>query len=698
MSLKRDILWRVGIVYIGALSFALLIVGKIIYIQFFEGSKWKQWATDYTLKEFVIEPKRGDIYDEEKRLLASSVPYYSIYMDFKSEALKEDTFNKYVDSLSIRLSDLFKDQSAYDYKMKLIRGRKEGYRYHLIKSNVTYPQLQQCKTFPIFRDGRYAGGFMFEQVDKRVRPHSDLAFRTIGYLNLGSSGNVVGLEGAYDHYLKGIEGVRLKQKISGGIWMPVNDGNEVEPKDGKDIISTLNIDMQEYTHYALLSELIKTRAHHGCAILMEVHSGEIKAIVNLKRTKNGDYSELYNYAVGELSEPGSTFKLASVIAALEDGKTDVGEIIDAENGIKRYPGVTIKDVHRGLGKITLEEAFELSSNVAISKIIYKSYKDNERAFVDRLFSMNLHEQLNLEIKGEGKPQINYPGDKNWFNSSLVMMSIGYEVRLTPLQLLTFYNAIANDGVMIKPIFVKEISDHGKLEKTFESEIINRSICSKSTLKKVQDLLRGVVLNGTAAELKNCPFDIAGKTGTAEIYNPEKGEYVDKHIAWFVGYFPYDKPKYSCLVMINNPATGGYASQVAVPVFDRIARKLYTSKFNQVLITDSENLESIPYTKSGSKKELQSVLEKLGYSMTPGNLESKWIRTERRSDHILASAYNTLPGLVPNVVGMGIKDAVYIMEQAGLKVSFSGRGTVTEQSMMPGERINKGDEVKLTMSF
>lgn len=684
---------------------ALVIIGRIVYLQFFPGEDLRKKAEDLTMKYVSIEPNRGDIYsDDGKRLLSTSVPFYEIRMDLNSSAMEDRVFNAGIDSLSYCLSRMFRDQPKSEYKRKLITARQHGERYYLIARRVSHQQLQEMKQFPIFRLGRYKGGLIVIQKNRRIRPHQMLAARTIGYLNEGESGNIVGIEGAYDQYLKGVTGIRLMQKTAGNIWIPVSDRNEVEPKNGFNIVTTIDIDIQDVAENALLRQLRLHNAHHGCAVLMEVETGEVKAIVNLQRNRGGDYEEAYNYAIAESTEPGSTFKLMSLIAAMEDGFVEPDDTIDTGKGAIKFYDKIIRDTREeGYGKITVQKAFEVSSNVAISQIIDKYYKDDPERFIDRLYRMHLNEPLNIDIKGEGIPHIQHPDEKLWSGISLPMISHGYEIRLTPLHVLTFYNTIANDGRMVKPVFVRKITSYGRIVKSFSTEVIDPSICSRSTLKKAQLMLEGVVENGTAMNLKNENFSIAGKTGTAQIANEKYGYKVNAKTSYqasFVGYFPADKPEYSCIVVINSPSSAVYyGNLVAGPVFREIANKVYATRLDMhEAINDRKNdFTEIPYSKNGNREALNIVLDQLDIPSTPGSVESNWVATTRKDDHIGINDLNFNQGLVPNVREMGLKDAVYLLENAGLMVEVKGRGKVVNQSIQAGARVRKGDRIMLTMS-
>jgi cell division protein FtsI (penicillin-binding protein 3) len=505
--------------------------------------------------------------------------------------------------------------------------------------------------------------------------------------------------------MRGVEGVRLMQKLNGNVWMPVHDGNEVEPKDGMDIVTTIDVDIQDVAENALLKQLTRHEARHGTAVLMEVSTGEIKAIVNLQRNSKGEYKESYNYAIGESRAPGSTFKLASIIALLEDGYVDLTDTVDTGTGEIMYYDQRVIDT-KPHGVITVQEVIELSSNVGISKLVTDYYTGKEEKFINRLYEMNLNNSLGIDIKGEGKPEIKYPGDKLWSGVSLPQMSMGYEVRLTPLQTLTLYNAIANNGKMVKPKFVNGLMYHGDWVKSFNTEVLKQSICSRSTLRKVKVMLEGVVERGTARNLRNENYKIAGKTGTAQIADKESG-YSDRsritYQASFVGYFPADNPKYSCIVVVNAPSRIYYGNLVAGPVFKEIADKVYATNFEMhegLNLATNENTEEvkIPYTKNSYKDELKYVLTDLGIMVDDEDVSSDWVLTTKLDSCVKLSNRSITKNLMPNVKGMGVKDALYILENLNLSVELEGRGTILKQSIAPGSRISKGELVVLEMSF
>jgi len=701
MSLKRDILIRASLVYILMLIVGLLIFGKALHLQFFEKDKWAQ-EENSTVRHKVIEPNRGNIYSSDGRLLAVSVPFYEIRMDFRSESFTNEIFDSGVDELSKSLSTLFRDRHWTTYKREMVRARESGNRYFLVKRNVTYTQLQKVKEFPIFNMGKFKGGVIYVQQNKRVLPYGMLAARTVGYTMSGDLRSVVGIEGAYEKELKGVEGYRLMRKIRGDVWMPINDANEIDPEDGYDIVTTIDVDLQDVAQNALHTQLLRHGADHGTVVLMEVKTGKVRAIANLARGEDGNYREDYNYAIGESTEPGSTFKLASMIALLEDGYVTPDEMIDVGNGVTYYYGQKMEDSGaEGLGKITVKRAFEASSNVGISHLVNEHYQKKPEQFVDRLYEMGLNRKLGIAIKGEGKPEIKYTDSELWSGLSLPWMSIGYEVRMTPLQILAFYNAIANDGKMVRPIFVEEMRSHGKTIKRFPPEVLNNHICSRETLGHIKGMLEGVVENGTARNLSNSNYQIAGKTGTAQVSLNKEGYTKSLYQASFVGYFPADDPKYSCIVVVNAPSKHiYYGNLVAGPIFKEVTDRIYVREYemhDSPLALTEQEIQS-PYAKSGQREALEYTTTKLGLPIHEATSEGDWVSTRSTPAGMVLSTREIPEALVPNVLDMGLKDALYLMESQGIRIVVDGRGTVRQQSVQAGARIIKGMEVRLQMSI
>ncbi len=701
MDRKKNIILRFGVLYILVFAVAVFVIMSIFNLQYVKGGELKKKIAVLKSMKKEIVANRGNILSDDGREFACSVPSYRIHMDMLAGGLTQGVFNKNVRSLANHLSKFFRDKSSQTYLNNLKKARRAGKRYYLVnRKKISYTELQKVKQFPFFNLGKNVGGFIVEQFDSREKPFGLLASRTIGSIYGNKElGGKAGLEKAYEKYLRGVNGAGTYTKIAGR-WI---NREEIPSIDGKDIITTINVELQDMTENALLRQLEKQEARYGVAVLMEVQTGEIKAIANLMRTSSGKYSEAYNFAVGDATEPGSTFKLASMIVALEDGVVTLDDTIDAGNGTYRYYDRIMRDSHHGgLGKITVREAFEKSSNIGISRMIYDNYKSNQAKYVERIFSMGLNKPLELDIAGEGAPVFRFPGEKYWSGVSLPWMSIGYEVQMTPLQILTFYNAIANNGVKVKPMFVKEIRDHGDVVKRFEPQVLNPSICSKSTVEKVHEVLMGVVERGTATNIKSDKYKIAGKTGTAQIASGTSGYHKNRveYQGTFVGYFPADKPVYSCIVVVNAPSKNVYyANVVAGTVFKGISDRVYAQSFDRQEIAEDLEIEasnSMPYSKGGKKEELLAVFDDIKINIKNKDVDSEWLSTRAREYDILLRPKIIPRGLVPDVRGMGAKDAVCVLENAGLKVNVRGAGRVSHQSLTPGGRFRKGKTITLRM--
>ena len=652
MTSEKKILNKFYLVVALIFVFVISVGFKLLNIQFVQGKEYEDLAQKNVYRNFTIPANRGNLYDANGSLLATSVPKYDIRFD--AVTVNQKDFDENVNPLSKALSEML-GGSATTYKNKLEEARRKGNRYLLIAKDLRYSDYIKIKGFPLFEKGPYKGGIITEQVTMRELPLGEIAERTVGK---GKSG----LEGAYNEYLKGRDGRRLKQKIAKGQWKPVGDANEIEPKDGLDVISTIDVNIQDIAHHALLKQLEKFEADHGTAIIMEVKTGEIKALANLGRSKEGWYYEKRNYAIWETQEPGSTFKLPAMVAALEDKVVDTATVFDSEGGRVTYFDRVVRDSDiNGYGEISAARAFEVSSNTVFSKIITEGYKDNAKAFIKRLEYMGLGQPIGLEINGEGTPHIPYPGDKNWYGTTLPWMSFGYGVSMTPLQILNFYNAIANDGVQVKPKLIKEIRDRDRLIKDFEKPIINNSVCSKETAKIAQTLMKDAVEKGTASAVKSDYLSMAGKTGTAQTSygNAQKRAYT----ASFAGYFPADNPEYSCIVVVNQPNTaiGFYGSQVAAPAFKEIAEKMYTRTPQidtvKTLITHNINVE----------QDFEKYFE------------------------LLQKEKN----IMPNLIGLSAMDALPLLENMGVNAKLDGNGIITNQSIVEGREIGENAIVKLT---
>jgi len=698
MTPKNDIRWRIYLAFLVLVGMSLAIIGQAVRIQTVQGPKWRSLADSLTTRYLSIEAERGNVFSEHGRLLATSLPYFEVRVDLNSDAMTNDVFYENVDSLALCMAHHFQDQSELAYKRELIRARKRGSRYHLIKSKVDYPELQVIKSWPLFRLGRYKGGLIIHQHNKRETPFRLLAHRTIGYVREGIT--PVGLDGYFDEYLAGTQGQRLMQKIAGGTWMPINDDNEINPQNGKDLITTIDVNLQDVAEDALLKAVKKHRADHGCAVVMEVNTGKIRAIANIGKIGEEHYWEKFNYAVGEATEPGSTFKLASLMALLELTDVDITDSVDLEDGQTRFYDETMRDSeehdHRN---VTVQRAFEISSNVGLSKLVNESFSHEPKAFVEFLRDLRLDQPVGIEIKGEAEPLIKEPGSEGWSGVSLPWMAVGYEVQLTPLQILALYNAIANDGKMMKPYLVNAIREFDKTVEAFKPEVLNRSVCSDQTLAKVRLLLERVVENGTARNLYTDNYSIAGKTGTAQIADRQHG-YRKVYQSSFVGYFPADEPLYSCIVVINAPRSGiYYGSYVAGPVFREIADKVHASNIElQYALNKADSLKTQPppFGKPGKKEDLEVIYQELGIHYRTVE-DAEWIGCYPDEDTIKFTERKIIPGLVPNVVGMGLKDALYLLENAGFSVNVQGAGKVRSQSVRPGNRVQKNKPITIKLS-
>ena len=702
MAVRDEIVWRSAVVYFVLIFVAIALLIQILFLQYIQRGKWSALSEKYVYKTAEQQANRGDILAHDGRLLASSVPYYSIYMDTRSTGMTSETWSKGLNGLSEGLSRYLGVRSAAGWRSVITAARKRGDRYFLIQKKVDYATLKKLKELPIFREGQYRGGLVAQPENNRILPNNDLAARTIGYLNQGTEGTQVGIEGSFNKDLAGKNGVVVKQRLTGGDWIAVDEGESIDSKDGNDIVTTIDVDLQDVASSALENQLRKHNAHHGCAVLMEVSTGDIRAIANLEQSGDGSYHETYNYAIGESTEPGSTFKLPALLAAIEDGVIDTGDIVDTGSGSVKFYNKIIRDTKEdGYGKLTVKQVFEKSSNVGTSKLIYEHYKDNPKAFVNRLYAMKLNQQLGLQIQGEGKPLIRYPGDKYWSGLSLPMMSHGYEVQMTPLQILTFYNAVANNGRMMRPRFVTAILRNGSVIKSFGTDVIINSIASRSSIRKAQKMMEGVVEHGTATNLKNANYKIAGKTGTAQIARDKNGYRQElRYQASFVGYFPAENPLYSCIVVVNAPSNGVYyGNVVAGSVFKEISDKVYATNFYREYKAENneDNKKPAPEAGNGFRADINEVLGDLNVRYKKTSRED-WVATKENGDTIRLVGVNLKQGLVPDVRGMSLRDAVYLLENSGLKVRYSGRGRVLRQSPEHGARVYEGSVVSLDMNM
>jgi cell division protein FtsI (penicillin-binding protein 3) len=696
MSIRANILLRVYLSFGLIVLFAVAVLVRLCDVQFVEGQKWRAMADSLSTKYVSVEAARGNIYSVDGSLLATSIPEYELRMDTYAGGISDDKlFASKVDSLAFSLSRFFKDKSAKEYSRYLRAARRDSARYLLIRRKVGYQELKTIRTFPLFNVGKYTGGLIAVQQNKRILPFKYLAARTIGYKNENVS-NGVGLEGAFGEYINGESGKRLVQRISGGVWMPVNDEAEIAPKEGADIISTIDINMQDLAQNALEKQLKLSDAHHGAVILMEVATGEIRAIANYTKVAKGEYKETFNYAIAGNQDPGSTFKLASYMALLEDNKVDTNSMIGTGN--YQVPGKLIKDSHGSIGVVTVKKAFTESSNAAIAQMVNEHYRDDQSAFTDHLYRWHLNEKLDLQIPGEAQPVVKNPNNKSWNrNMTLPQMAYGYEMQLTPLKMLSFYNAVANNGKYVAPIFVKEIRKLGNPIEQFKARVINEKICSDATLGKMKAMLEGVFTDGTGKSLASKFYKIAGKTGTAQVADGKYGYAKKQYQSSFCGYFPADKPKYSLIVVINEPKGAYYAASVAGPPFREIADRIYardSQMYNAVeehLVGNTQN----PEAKAGQSKAVKKVYNAFGIK-TLYAAKSDYFNVVDTNNGVVYEDLSMLKGIMPNVKGMGLKDALYLLGNAGLKTRVKGSGKVIGQSILAGSRIGKGLLVQIEL--
>jgi cell division protein FtsI (penicillin-binding protein 3) len=696
MNLKKAILLRSWIAFILVLVLAVSILWQIIDLQFNKRDKYAAISKEQSTKWRAIQASRGNIYAEDGSLLATSIPKYELRMDTRVETVTNTFFNEHIDSLAWYFASSFNDKTREEWKRFLINARSRGERYLLLKRDVDYTTVKKMENWPIFNLGKYKGGFIKIEKFKREIPFGNLALRTIGYTN--QSGTKIGLEGSYDSFLSGTVGKRLEQRIYGGVWKPVDDSEEMEPRNGFDVYTTIDINLQDVAENALQQCLINNNADHGHAILMEVKTGAVKAIANLKRNEDNTCTEAENYAVNEFSDPGSTFKLVSAMALLEDKYITPEDTVDIEWGKTTFGPLPMVDAHESpYKKVSFQYIFEHSSNVGIAKSVYKYYKNNPEKFLKYAYSLGLNKPLAFDIKSTRNPALKNTKDRTWSGTSLPFMSIGYEMEISSLQILSVYNAIANKGVMMRPFIVKEVKEFGKTVHRQDPLVLNKQVCSDETLKVLKRLLEGVVENGTAQSLKGLDYKVAGKTGTAQIVL--NGSYnKSSHKASFVGYFPADNPQYTCIVVVNAPKAGIYTGgAVAGPVFKEIADKVFSTNISLHKPLKRVEKPTMPKVKNGNMADIRFVLNKLSLSNHQvGTAETEWVKTSGDVQSIDLKELNTNTGLVPDVSGMGLKDAIYLLENRGLKVQVQGYGAVNYQSMPPGPSIIRGSMILIRL--
>lgn len=661
---EKNILNRLYFIAGCMFVFMLAVVVKLFSIQFVQGEQYRDLAEKRAIKNVTIPANRGNVYSADGSLLATSIPKYDIRLDALTPS--NYTFEKYLKPLSDSLSKFSGKPSSY-YQNEIRKARANKNRYFLLARNIGYSDYTRLRNFPLLNLGAFKGGLIVEQTTKREHPMGGIAQRSIGYERFDDQGNVTraGIDGAFGvKYLRGTDGHRWKQKIGQGQWKPITDYNEIEPKDGYDVYTTIDVNIQDIAHHALLRQLEYYEADHGCVVVMETKTGEIKAISNLGRNSKGFYYERLNYAVGESHEPGSTFKVMALAAALEDKEIDTSTIVDTKSGVKQFYGRKIYDSHHGgYGKISMAKALEVSSNIGFATMIDEHYAKKPEEFINRIKSWHLNEPLGVSIIGEGQPEIPEPGSKKWSKNALPSMAYGYNLSLTPLQTLAFYNAIANNGELVRPRFIREVREFDKTIKKIDKVVIDRKMFSDKTLRQLQEILKNVVIRGTAKSLYSEHFSMAGKTGTSQTeYWMADWSENRRYISSFVGYFPAENPKYSSIVVIHKPSTkkGYYGADVSGPVFKAIAQKIFT---DTPLIDEVETLE---FKNNAVDKDFEKYY----------------------------GAVKTYKTIMPDVTGMPTMDAIPLLENMGLKVIVYGTGIVKSQSIVKGIKVQKNQTVVL----
>ncbi len=682
-----------------------IVIGRAFYIQRVEGKFWTSMGDSMHLRYLPIDAERGTIYSEDGNMLSTSVPVFDVFVDFGAEGLREKNgkrFKDNVDTLSRSLADLFNDKTEAAYKKELQLAYRNKDRYYSLKKKISFSEYQALRDFPLVKLGKNKSGFIIDSRDKRINPYVLLANRTIGLSRDNAS--KVGLEQRYDSLLKGKTGQQLVRYIAGA-YLPV-DGGDVEPENGKDIISTLDTYMQDITESALMRMMIGNNSLHGTAIVMETNTGKIKAIANLGKQSDGSYAEDLNYGIGKATEPGSIFKLATIISLFEDKYVDMNSIVDCEGGSKNFYGLMIRDSHLGAGQLTVKDAFERSSNVAFAKLADQYYHEQPSKFINHLHQLRLDTLTGIDLTASsGWPYIKKAGSKSWSKTTIPFMAHGYEELVTPLHMLMLYNAVANNGKMMKPYLVSSIRNYGVEVRSIQPEVLVDKICSDQTLAQLKECLLGVVESehGTARKIKDSTYRIAGKTGTAVTAMNNKGYNKGNKIyqASFIGYFPAEQPKYTIAVVIQNSMESKliYGADVSGTVFKEISDRIYSTYLGNKKYMVNNTWDSSLYSYFGLKNELNTVFNGLRLPYVDSASSGSWrsVQLKNNAGILNITSYSGTSSTTPNVVGMGLKDAVYLLENMGLKVSATGRGRVVNQSIAAGTNFNKTQTIALILN-
>ena len=706
--IRKKIMLRYYFIILIMVLVGIAIVFKAGVIMFAERQYWNDVADRFIKENVTVRPNRGNIISSDGQLMASSLPEYKIYMDFKAGGIHKDTLLiKHLDSICDGLHQIFPDKSKAEFKNHILKGRKKGSRnYLLYPKRISYIQYKEAKSLPVFNMSKYRGGFHEQAFNQRKKPFGSLAMRTLGDMysdiTLGAKN---GLELQYDSILKGKEGITHRQKVMNKYLNIV----DIPPVDGCDIITTIDVGMQDIAEKALVDKLKEINGTVGVAILMEVATGDVKAIVNMTKCNDGIYREIRNNAVSDMMEPGSTFKTASIMVALEDGYITPDQNVDTGNGVYMMHGRPMKDHnwHRGgYGVINTTQVLMYSSNIGVSRLVDENYHKNPEKFVEGLYKLGIATPLNLDIPGAAKkPNIRMPNKNNWSKTALAWMSIGYETQVPPMNTLAFYNAIANNGKMVKPRFVKSIMKDGEVIEDIPVEVINPAIASPKTIEQIQIILEKVVSEGLGKKAGSKQFHVSGKTGTAQV--AQGGVYKSgnmRYLVSFCGYFPSEAPKYSCIVAIQKPGLPASGGLMAGSVFSEIAERVFAKHLAKDLKEAKDSTSILtPDVKHGDLIATNYVLDDINVQTINSTIKREkgkpvWGKiTHTPNTNITLTPNEISTKRVPNVIGMGAKDAVYLLESLGLKVQIIGMGKVKSQSILAGNTLQKGKTIQLRLN-
>lgn len=692
-NISKDIRFRVYICFILMIVFGLAILARASYIIVKEGKTLRHYADSVYTKIDVMKPERGNIYTEDGSLLASSIPEFELRVDFS--VIEKDTFYKYIDSLSYSLSAILNDKSKIDYQFELQEAYKKQFKYYRLARNVNYSNFLKIKSTQPFSKGANRGGLIAESKTKRQNPFGMLANRTVGIFRDNAPN--VGLEAKFNKELSGKNGKRIMKKIAGGTWMPI-DGSELSPVNGRDLYTTLDMNIQDVAENALYKQLAFDQAIYGTCIVMEVKTGKIKALANLGKQADGTYYEDKNYALLGI-EPGSTTKAISLISLLQDKKINIKDVVNCETGKIKVGRHIIDDDHH-VGTVNIIEAFAQSSNVGFSKLMFQNYSPNKDAYYKNLKRLHLDKPTGIEIEGESRNNLNYERARNekYFIAS---MGIGYGIQLTPLHMCMVYNTIANNGVLMKPYLVNEIKEYGKTIHAYKPTVLNNNAINKNVIEDIKDAMYAVVDHGTGKKLKNPYYQVCGKTGTALIQDG-KASYGDRNYhASFIGFFPKENPQYTIAVIVrarpNSP--NYYGGSLALPVFQEVANRLYATHVQNVAShINTDSLHQAPQIKNMRKSDLSIIAKALNIKL-PQNISAPWVQNVYK-DSANQWQVNSLryeKNKVPNVLGMGLRNAVYLLEESGLKVISIGKGKVQSQSISANENVKTGSTITIKLS-